>query len=85
MNRKFGAFSSSVNPEEVSLTIESVIKLIGLIVGGFLAMKGSGAVINDELIKQTTDAFTVIAVSGMAVWQSANFLFGLFRKLVARG
>ena len=80
--KKFGAFnvSSSTNPKEISLTIESIVKVIGLIIGGFLTVKGSSIVIDDVTLEQTSNALTIIAVSGMSIWQSANILFGIFRK-----
>ena len=80
--KRFGAFSSSVDPSQVSLTVESVIKLIGLVLGGYLSYKGSGMVIDDETIKQVTDAITLVVVSAMSIWQSANLLFGIVRKFI---
>ena len=80
--KKFGAFTSSTNPNEISLTVESVIKLIALAVGGWAAVSGNGMIISDAVVNQTIDGFTVIITSGLAIWQSANLLFGVFRKLV---
>lgn len=82
--RKFGAFTSSVNENEISLTVESIVKLVALVIGGWATVKGNGTIIPDVVVNQTVDAFTIIIVSGLAVWQSANTLFGLFRKMVSK-
>lgn len=82
MNKKFGVFTSSVDPSQISLTVESVVRIIGLMVGGYGAIKGSHVVIDNTVIQQTTDALVAVITSGIVVWQSANLLFGLFRKVV---
>lgn len=85
--RKFGGLNvgSSVNPNQISATIEAIVKLLGLVIGGFLTVKGSTMVIDDAIIAQTTNAFVSIATAGMAIWQSANLLFGVFRKFTTEG
>ena len=74
--------SSSVDPNKISLTVESVIKLVALLVGGWATVSGNGLVIPDQVVNQTVDGFTVIITSGLAIWQTMNVLFGIFRKFV---
>lgn len=83
-NKKYGSFSSVDDPQKLSESVGSFIKIIGTIIGAWLAMKGSHVVIGNEAIEQTTNAFTVIITSGFAIWNSAQLIFGLFRKIVAK-
>lgn len=79
--KKFGAFTSSANPEEFSLTIASAIKIIGSIVGGMLSLKGINFSIDDNQVKALADAFTIIATSSVAIWHAGNVVYGFIRKL----
>lgn len=84
MEKKFGKFTSSANPNEISLTVESVVKIVALLVGGWGMLKGNNLIVSDAIINQTVDGFTIIITSGIAIWQSANLLFGMFRKFVSK-
>lgn len=83
-NRKYGAFSSVDNPEKLSETVASLVKLVGLVIGAYATMKGTHIAITNDMLQQSTDALVVVITSGMAIWNSSNFLFGLFRKLVVK-
>lgn len=73
--RKYGALSSSVNPQELSLTVVSVSKLaIGALVAVGL-MKTTGA---DTFLEQVP----VIVSAGYATWQAAEALWGAVRKII---
>lgn len=81
---KYGNFSSIDNPEKLSESVASFVKIVGVIIGAIGTVKGSHIVIDSEIIQQTTDALIVVITSGFAIWQSAQFLFGIFRKIVAK-
>lgn len=75
--KKFGKFSSSVNPQELSLTITSTAKLlIGILVafGVFEATKA------DTVIEQVP----VIVSAGYATWQGAEAIWGAIRKILVK-
>lgn len=74
--------SSSTDPEKISLTVESFVKLVALIVGGWATVTGNGVVVSDTVVNQTVDGFTIIITSGLAIWQAALMLWGIFRKFV---
>ena len=84
MERKFGAFSSSVNPQELSLTVVSVVKMIGLLIGSYASAKGIDAVITEPQLELIAQAVIAIITAGLTIVQSGDLLLGIFRKIVAR-
>lgn len=73
--RKYGALSSSVNPQELSLTVTSIAKvIIGMLVG-FGVFTTTGA---DTTLTQ----IPVIVSAGYATWQAAEALWGAVRKVI---
>lgn len=84
MQRKYGAFSSVDDPQKLSESVASFVKIAGLVVGAFLTMKGSHVAIDNAVMQQTTDALVVVITAGFTIWNSANLLMGLFRKLVSK-
>lgn len=75
MERKYGAFSSSVNPQELSLTVTSIAKVvIGMLVSfGFFTTTGANT---------TLEQIPVIVSAGYATWQGAEALWGAVRKII---
>jgi hypothetical protein len=77
MNRKFGAISSSANPQEIAATVQGLMK----VVGGVLVTFGYTSVIEvDTLVEQVG----VMVLAGFAFWGAAETVFGLIRKAVVR-
>lgn len=80
--RKFGAFSSSVDPQQLSLSVTSAANVIIGLLGTFLAYKGfdSGA-ITTQLQAIVAIAVTLIPV-GFTTWHSLQLGYGLLRKVI---
>jgi len=76
MERKFGALSSSVNPQELSKSVEAFIKIVG---GGLVLL---GAVTQTDL-NQLTNGLTTAVPAIYVLWNFAELAFGLIRKAVA--
>lgn len=80
--KKFGAFSSSVNPQELSKTVEGVMK----IVAGLAAALGMSAILPDINTIQT-QVVALIALGVQAApliysaWNAAEAIFGAIRKV----
>ena len=74
-NKRFGALSSSANPQELSLTVVSMVRLIVavLIGAGVLTVTGG-----DALLEQAP----IIVSAGLATWEASNVLWGAFRKVI---
>lgn len=75
-------FSSSVNPQQLSTTVESILK----IAAGLAASAGMSAVVPDITTAQTQlqaliDVGVQMTPLVYAAWHAANVLFGLARKV----
>ena len=77
MERKFGVFSSSVNPQELSTTVEGVIKLLATLLVGF-------GVITTLDSNQMVAEVGVIVPAGIAVYQAGQIIFGIVRKIIVK-
>lgn len=75
MKKKFGALSSSVNPEELSLTITSAVRLVLAILVSFGILQTTGA---DTVLEQ----IPVMVSAGYATWQGVEVLWGASRKII---
>lgn len=84
MEKKFGAFSSSDNPQELSLTVSSVVKLVAIALSAIGAYKGVDLTISDGELQQVTDALLALVVAGFSIQQSCNLLLGIFKKFTAK-
>jgi hypothetical protein len=73
--RRFGAFSSSVDPNKLAKTVEGVLKAIA----GLVAYMGVSAVAGDinSLGEQLSQGITL----GYALWGVAETAFGIVRKV----
>ena len=81
-NRRFGNLSSSVNPQELSATVEGVFKLIA----GLAAALGMSAVLPDIATAQNQiQQLILLGVQATplmySAWNAAHTLFGLLRKI----
>lgn len=80
--KRFGAFSSSVDPKKLSETVEGIIK----VVAGLAAYFGMSAVTPD--IQNAGNQIQALILLGTqmapliySAWNSATILFGLVRKI----
>jgi hypothetical protein len=81
MDKKFGFLSSSVDPQQLSLTVESAVKLIGVLIGGYATLTHmNGFIFGQVELQAISDAIVVIITSALAIYQSSQLIFGLFRK-----
>lgn len=82
--KKFGALSSSVDGSQLSLTISAILKMIA----GLLAALGLGVILPDvQTIQDQVQALTQLGIQAApliyAAWNSAEAIFGAFRKILA--
>ena len=72
--RRFGSLSSSVNPQELSLTVVSAVRLVAsvLVTFGIVTVVGM-----DTLLEQ----IPVIVSAGYATWQGLETIWGAVRKV----
>lgn len=75
MHRKYGALSSSVNPHELGLTVQSAARLaIGLLATlGVVSVTGA-----NTLIEQ----IPAMVAAAYAAWQALEMLWGIARKVI---
>lgn len=80
--KRFGVFSSSIDPQQLSLTVESAVKVIAgtLVFAGVLTTADSTTLLAQVPVL-ITDVLA-LAPLAYAVWHSANIVFGLLRKAV---
>lgn len=74
-NKRFGVLSSSVNSDELALTVTSGARLVlGLLAaGGILTTTGA-----DTVIEQ----IPMFVAAGYATWQGLEMLWGILRKMI---
>ena len=77
MHKRFRGMSSSVNPEELSLTVQSGIRFfLGLVVSlGYLT-----TVQADSIITQVP----LMVVAGYTAWQALETIWGGIRKILVK-
>jgi len=84
MDKKFGAFTSSTNSQELSLTITSIVKIAGLLIGSYASIKGVDAVITEPQLELISTAIITIATAVLTIIQSGELVFGIVRKALAK-
>jgi len=75
-NRKFGALSSSVNPQELAATVTGVIKAVG----GMVVFFGFSSLTGD--INTLAEQMGQVVTLGYAFYGASETAFGLVRKIV---
>lgn len=77
MQPKYGAFSSSVNPQELATSVQGVVKIIagGLVAFGLMTTFDASTF---------TEQIPVIVSSGYAALGGIEVIFGILRKIVVR-
>ena len=75
MEKKFGALSSSVNPEQLSLLVTSLTRMVLTIAAGL----GYATVVQvDGMVEQVP----VIVAAGFATYDALQALYGAVRKVI---
>lgn len=77
MEKRFGALSSSVNPQELATSIQGIIKLVG----GLLVAFG---VISMPYLEELLGQFGVFVPLLFSLYGTCEAMFGLLRKMVVR-
>lgn len=72
--KRFGAFSSSANPDELSVTVTSFVQMVVALAVGFGWMTATGA---DTLITQVP----VLLAAGLATYNAVTMVCGAIRKV----
>lgn len=75
MNKRFGALSSSANPQELAATVTGIIKALG----GFLVFLGVSSVAGE--IDTLADQVSTLVTLGITFWGIAESAFGILRKI----
>lgn len=75
MKKRFGALSSVKNPQELSLTVQSGIKLL---VSVLLSLGIFTTTQADTVLEQ----IPVIVTAGLATWEAVNMAWGAIRKVI---
>lgn len=81
MNRKYGAFSSSVNPQKLSLMWKGVLQLVPALV---LVFNWYGVNIGEGEINQILSSFKDAAIAGFTFLSAIQVLWGGLRKLLVK-
>ncbi len=82
--KRFGAWSSSTDPAEISSTVESVIKVLAMLLSALGAMKGLDWAISASEIQNYASLITAGIVGALVVWQSSQALWFAARKIFYR-
>lgn len=75
MHRRYGALTSSVDPNELSLTVQSAAKLLVGVLVAFGVIQATGA---NTLVEQ----IPAIVAAGYAAWQANEMVWGIVRKII---
>lgn len=80
--RKFGALSSSVNPQELSLTVSSISKVLIGLVGWFAVSKGLDPAAAQTQLQAIVDIMAQAVPLCFTLFNSLQTVWGLVRKLI---
>ena len=83
MHRKFGALSSSADPQQLSKTIESVLKIIGYVVGSLAALQGVDVVIVNQNVQEIANLALVLTPAILVIKESGPLVFAAIRRILA--
>jgi hypothetical protein len=74
--KKYGALSSSVNPEQLSLMVISIVRVLAGLAVSFGLIEATGV---DAVIEQVP----ALTAAGYAAWYAGDALVGAARKAIA--
>lgn len=78
--KKYGAITSSVDPEKISTTVQAAARIVaGLAVfAGFISVADSTTLLQN--VNQTLTNVMALIPIAYAVWNSSEVVFGIIRK-----
>lgn len=82
-NRKFGSLSSSINPQELSLTVESIGKVLGSLLILYASIKGIDPKTVTEWYQPLVAQAGVVISSTYGAYNAILAFWGLVRKGIA--
>lgn len=74
-------FQSSIDPQKLSLTIESGSKTIIGIITFLLAYKGINSIAIANQLQEIVAVVVTVIPAGFSVWHAALTVYGLVRKM----
>lgn len=79
-NKKYGVLSSSINPQELSTTVQAAARVIAgaLVFFGVLNVADSTTLLTQ--VPQIITAVATLVPLGYSLWNSGEVIFGIFRK-----
>jgi len=83
-NKKFGALSSSVDENEISLTITNIAKLVGTVLSALVALQGANAVITNTEVELVVAAIVMGGTGIVSVYQGGQIVWGILRKFIVK-
>ena len=81
MNTIKPAFQSSIDPTEISHTIQSGSKTVIGLIGFLVALKGVDAVPITTQLQMLVDTAVTVIPASFAMWHGMQTLWGLVRKM----
>lgn len=81
--RRFGAFSSSVDPNQISLTVESMGKVLIGLIGWYAVSKGTDPATAQTQFQGILDLILQAIPLSFSLWHTLNGLWGAVRKVIA--
>ena len=82
MNRRFGALSSSVDPQNLSLTVESAVKLLLGLVALYATSKGLDVASATTQVQAIIDVGTQAVAAAFTLYSAIMVGYGLVRKFI---
>jgi hypothetical protein len=82
MPKKYGALSSSVDPAQLSLTVESASKVIIGLIGTLVAYKGIDSIAVTTQLQAIVDIGITLIPVAFTTWHSLQLIWGAWRKLL---
>lgn len=81
-NRKYGAISSSYDPQQISTTVLATSKMVAgaLVFFGVLSVGDSTSLLN--AIPQLLSNVLAVVPLGYAAWNAAEVIYGIIRKVL---
>lgn len=80
--KKFGPFSSSIDPEKLGTTIQAVARVVSgmLLFSGVISVEDNTTIMTQ--VPQAVAAAAAIVPLAYSVWHASEVVFGILRKAV---
>jgi hypothetical protein len=84
MEPRYGSFSSSVNPQELALSVEAFLKAVSFLGVYFFTSNGFQIDAAQAMYQQLTNLIVQLIPQAGAAWYTGQMIFGLLRKLLVK-